>query len=142
MEVTISHPLRPRYFTPAEANALLPELVERVRQAQALLGRGRSLVVNAVAEPSEQAFAAIREESQAIAAEMHALLEGLVGLGVQIEGIEPGCLDFPALRNGAEVLLCWKEGEERIEWWHPLDKGVPGREAIARTPSSAWEWCN
>jgi hypothetical protein len=39
-------------------------------------------------------------------------------------------LDFPALREGEPVLLCWRLGEDEIGWWHGLDEGYAGRKPL------------
>ena len=59
------------------------------------------------------------------------LLQALVDEGIYIKGFEEGLVDFPALRkNGEEVFLCWKEGEEDINFWHTLQAGFRGRRPI------------
>jgi hypothetical protein len=40
-------------------------------------------------------------------------------------------LDFPAMRAGREVCLCWQRGEESIEYWHEVEAGFAGRQPIA-----------
>jgi hypothetical protein len=47
--------------------------------------------------------------------------------GVIVRDLDTGICDFPALREGREVYLCWRVGEERIEWWHDVDAGFAGR---------------
>jgi hypothetical protein len=55
----------------------------------------------------------------------------LEGLGVQIKDYARGLIDFPSLREGRVVLLCWLYDEsEQIEWWHELDAGFAGRQPI------------
>ena len=51
-------------------------------------------------------------------------------IGVQVKDIETGLLDFPCLIDGETVLLCWKLGESRIEFWHTLDAGFRGRQPL------------
>lgn len=58
------------------------------------------------------------------------LLHRVDELGVLIKDIEIGLLDFPALRNEKEVYLCWKVGEEKIEYWHEVEAGFAGRQPI------------
>lgn len=53
-------------------------------------------------------------------------------LGVEFKGIELGLVDFPALRDGEIVYLCWKYGEDRIENWHSLEAGYAGRQPLER----------
>lgn len=51
-------------------------------------------------------------------------------IGVQVKDLETGLLDFPCLIDGETVLLCWKMGESRIEFWHTLDAGFRGRQPL------------
>jgi hypothetical protein len=50
--------------------------------------------------------------------------------GILVKGIEPGLVDFPSLREGREVYLCWREGEAQIDFWHEVDTGFPGRQPL------------
>ncbi|MDQ3686652.1 MAG: DUF2203 domain-containing protein, partial [Acidobacteriota bacterium] len=55
----------------------------------------------------------------------------LDALGVQIKDYERGLIDFPTLREGRVVLLCWQLGEgDSIEWWHDMEAGFAGRQPI------------
>ena len=40
--------------------------------------------------------------------------------------VEDGLVDFPALREGREVHLCWRSGEAKIDYWHEVDAGIAG----------------
>jgi hypothetical protein len=52
-------------------------------------------------------------------------------LGVQLKDYARGLIDFPAMRDGRVVLLCWQIGEgEEIEWWHDLETGFAGRQPL------------
>jgi Uncharacterized conserved protein (DUF2203) len=52
----------------------------------------------------------------------------LEALGVQLKDFERGLVDFPSLRDGRVVLLCWQMGEgDELEWWHDVDAGFAGR---------------
>ena len=52
----------------------------------------------------------------------------LESLGVQLKDFERGLIDFPSLRDGRVVLLCWQLGEgDELEWWHDVDAGFAGR---------------
>lgn len=57
-------------------------------------------------------------------------LSEIDAIGVQVKDLETGLLDFPCLVEGETVLLCWKMGEERIEFWHTLDAGFRGRQPV------------
>jgi hypothetical protein len=49
-----------------------------------------------------------------------------------LRDIDRGLIDFPAVIDGQEVYLCWELDEERIGFWHELDTGYGGRQALPR----------
>lgn len=49
---------------------------------------------------------------------------------ILIKDLDRGLLDFPSLRDGREVFLCWEKGEPDIDFWHDLDTGYGGRERL------------
>jgi hypothetical protein len=51
-------------------------------------------------------------------------------IGVQVKDLDTGLLDFPFVINGEIVLLCWKMGESRIDYWHTVDAGFRGRQPL------------
>ena len=61
---------------------------------------------------------------------LDALVHQILDTGVQIKDINIGLLDFSALRDGREVYLCWKYGEDDISFWHETDAGYAGRQPI------------
>lgn len=80
-----------------------------------------------------------REPARSLNVEVDALTEKLVeaaeelsDLGVEFKGIEEGLVDFPARLDGELVYLCWKYGEDRVRWWHPVDAGYAGRRPLER----------
>ena len=121
-----------RIFTLQEANALLPEvriIAGKIQRAHRKLSRFRDDAKKA-AEAAEQggggtpngvAYAALLTELTTQMAELEAL-------GVQLKDFERGLVDFPSLRDGRVVLLCWQLGEgDELEWWHDVDAGFAGR---------------
>jgi hypothetical protein len=51
-------------------------------------------------------------------------------IGVQVKDLDIGLLDFPCAVGDEVVLLCWKYGEEKIEFWHGMEEGFRGRKPI------------
>ncbi|MCX8155231.1 MAG: DUF2203 domain-containing protein [Verrucomicrobiae bacterium] len=49
---------------------------------------------------------------------------------ILIKDVQRGLVDFPSLRGDREIFLCWEMDEEDIQFWHELDAGYAGREAI------------
>ena len=62
--------------------------------------------------------------------EVRGLLVELQEAGIVLRDLDRGLVDFPALREGREVYLCWELGEDRVEFWHELDTGFAGRRRI------------
>jgi hypothetical protein len=130
----------PRHFTLEQANAALAEvrpLAERMvahrREAATLLSR-RAELTSTIAgnggdlDPGELARveADIAEEAKGVAQ----CVNQIHGLGAQVKDADEGLVDFPALREDEEVLLCWKVGEDEIGFWHGLEDGFAGRRPV------------
>lgn len=58
------------------------------------------------------------------------ILKELDDEGIQVKDVGRGLVDFPHLRDGREVLLCWQLGEETISYWHEIETGFAGRELL------------
>jgi hypothetical protein len=61
---------------------------------------------------------------------MHQGINTIVSRGIQIKDLDRGLVDFPHLRNGREVFLCWELEDDDIEFWHDIDSGYAGRERL------------
>jgi hypothetical protein len=129
-----------RYFTPDEANAQLERvrpaaeaLVEH-RRAMADAARERALFVQRIAgnggdfDPQEPR--ALEEQFEREGQAVARCVQELEKLGVQVKDLDRGLLDFPALRDGEEVLLCWQVGEDEVAFWHGLEEGFAGRKPL------------
>jgi hypothetical protein len=103
------------------ARARLRELQGEQREmVQVIAGNGSGYAVND----------ARTDEFVAAAAELESYVDRLVSLGVQVKDPDTGLVDFPALRHGEDVLLCWRAGEDSVEFWHDLESGFAGRQPI------------
>jgi hypothetical protein len=69
-------------------------------------------------------------ELKAAQARLDELLTSIAVEGVQIKGLAPLLLDFPADLAGTEILLCWLEGDADLSWYHRADLGFPGRRRL------------
>lgn len=65
-----------------------------------------------------------------LAVKFNSQLEALEDMGCQIKDLNQGLVDFFSVREGRLVYLCWKEGEESIQFWHTLDGGFQGRQPL------------
>jgi hypothetical protein len=131
---------RGRYFTRDEANALLPAvgaLAERMVAHRAALERAQATLggfLEKIAgnggglQPAEvgEAHEAVEQEAAGIAR----CVEGIQELGGMVKDVGEGLVDFLARREGEDVLLCWKLGEDEIAHWHGLEEGFAGRKPL------------
>jgi hypothetical protein len=121
-----------KLFTVEEANALLPSvrnIVANIRQFHKDLGKYRNDAKNA-AEAAEHGGGGVPNGLQyaQIVTSLTSEMAELDNLGVQLKDFERGLIDFPSLRDGRVVLLCWQLGEgDELEWWHDVDAGFAGR---------------
>ncbi len=83
--------------------------------------------------PPRTELAAKKSERDRIAEELKDCVSRIVQTGCLIKDLDVGLIDFPTLRHGEEVYLCWKLGEERIEYWHSVQEGFAGRKLLDET---------
>jgi hypothetical protein len=122
-----------KLFTVEEANALLPQL----RRLWADIGQQRD-VIRRLAPESKRASERARENGGSSAGirylaalqQIDERLQQIIALGIEIKDFERGLCDFPHLRDGRLVFLCWQQGEDRIQWWHELESGFAGRQPL------------
>jgi hypothetical protein len=121
-----------KIFTIEEANALLPTVrkvllnLQRARRKLALYGER----AKKAAEGAESGGGGLAEGPlyAQLLLKLTELMSNLESLGVQLKDLERGLIDFPSLRDGRVVLLCWQLGEgDELEWWHDVDAGFAGR---------------
>ena len=130
------------YFTPSEANALLPNLMPDIDALSEGVVQARELNEVLAGESDPARRAAIARDLDELHLDARDALGRIQSHGVEIKGLDPALLDFPALHRGNEALLCWCEGEETITHWHPVHTGFAGRTPIDDEPDSAWEYCS
>lgn len=146
-----------RHFTLSEAQARIPRLRELFDRIHVLLGALRADRANPLRDPLPELPKSpcnghphgppagwIRPEPGAKAASLartlsaeekqevlEAAVRSLIEEGIVIQDLDRGLIDFPAMRYGEEVLLCYElEDGARIGWWHEIDAGYAGRERI------------
>ncbi len=74
-------------------------------------------------------------EAKAMEARMDEVLAWFGDQGIEIKGVAPVLVDFPAVLDGLSVRLCWIEGESELAWYHRSDLGFPGRRPLPRRAS-------
>ncbi len=127
----------PKYYTPEMANRSLPLVRRIVEDIVVQFARWQARVrefemasaSNSVAAPSPRAAELEREVAQ-LAAELEHFQGELAALGVEFKDYVQGLVDFPALRDGRTVYLCWCLGEPSVEFWHEVHAGYAGRRPL------------
>jgi hypothetical protein len=121
-----------KLFTIEEANALLPSvrlILRKIQRSRRRLSAYRE-EAKLAAEGAEQGGGGMEggELYAKILTNFTEELAELDDIGVQLKDFDRGLVDFPSLREGRVVLLCWQLGEgDELEWWHDMDAGFGGR---------------
>ena len=122
-----------RHYTLDQATAAMPwvrERLERLRAAHDLLGDKEAREALSEASPGNGGGEPGHVVSEGFLALRSALIE-LQEMEIVLRDLERGLVDFPSMREGREVYLCWVEQEEdEIEYWHDLEAGFAGREPL------------
>ena len=124
-----------KLFTVAEANALLPvvrEILKRIQAARKKLASYHN-EAKAAAEQAEHGGGGFSDGLRYadFLIELTSQTNELEVLGVQLKDFDRGLVDFPSMRDGRVVLLCWQIGEgDEVEWWHDVEDGFAGRTPI------------
>ena len=123
-----------KLFTVEEANELLPTLrpkLLRIKHLYEIIGSLREAATAAAAAAA--AGGGMEGGSLYVKTlyEVGKLMTELAETGVELKDHDRGLIDFPSLRNGRVVLLCWQldEGDE-ILWWHDVEAGFAGRQPL------------
>lgn len=123
-----------KIFTVDEANSLLPVVRRKVERIQKLYGHLAELREAATAAAGASEFSGGMEGGSGYVKtlyEVGKLTTDLHTLGVQLKDYSRGLIDFPCMRDGRIVLLCWQVGEgDEIEWWHEIEAGFAGRQPL------------
>ena len=121
-----------KFYSVDEANALIPSirpLLERIRDTQHTLAEDKTVAVmrekaanNGGGLPGRH----LAELTKTLEADLRQLQEW----GIVLRDPTTGLIDFFHQREGETVFLCWKFGEARVEWWHPVHTGIAGRQRL------------
>jgi hypothetical protein len=130
----------PRHFTPEEANAalrdirpLVEQLVAHRKEQQRLQAKRLELVARIAGNGGgidSQALADLERAEQRERVDAARCVNTIHGHGAIVKDVDEGLVDFPALRQGEEVLLCWRLGEDEVAHWHGLEEGFAGRKQL------------
>jgi hypothetical protein len=121
-----------RHYTVEQAEAARPWVAERVARIQDALLELRSPAAQAAFEDMDATTGGAWPGAD-VAGAVLALLtaaEQLEAMDIVLRDADRGLVDFPSIRDGEEVYLCWQADEPRVEWWHDPDAGFAGRQPL------------
>lgn len=129
-----------RHFTRREANAILPFIREDVLKLQqtkndfirkaVALRRLRLKQERTPQAVSEGAVFELEAGMEFLQMEAKMLTDSIRLKGAELKDVDSGLVDFPAVINGEEVLLCWRLGEQSVQYFHGKYDGFGGRRLL------------
>ncbi len=109
----------PEFFTPEQANKMLPEI---------------RLIVKRIVELNKEIPSLAGTKRNGAVDELSLQITKLAEMGIELKDVEVGLIDFPAKRFDEKVYLCWKLGEPEVLYWHDLQSGFRGRRLLKPEP--------
>ena len=125
-----------RLFTVAEAQTLLPRLRTLLGQIGEEWERIRELnpeIQKARDNSPLDGFSKFGVEYVESVSHLLTLIHQIKDLGVLLKDADKGLCDFPYVKGGRVVYLCWQLGEDSIQYWHDIETGFTGREPLDET---------
>ncbi len=122
--------MKKRFFTVEEARRLLPSLKELMGKVMVIshrLEEYREVVQQLADSASSNTGGPEGTAYLDIVISLQSCLTQLQETGCVLRSLQDGLIDFPHLKEGREIYLCWKFGEEDIRFWHEVDEGFAGR---------------
>ncbi len=122
-----------RIFTLAEARSLLPRLrivLAEVGQEWEHMRKLNPEIQKARDSAAVDGYSKFGVEYVESVSRLMSLLQQVRDLGVLLKDVEKGLCDFPYIKDGRTVYLCWQLGEDNIQYWHEVETGFAGREPL------------
>jgi hypothetical protein len=132
-----------KIFKPQEVDSLIPRLESIFQHMDGCQKRTQELATSrpplgATPGPAEIAESArIRSQMEFLLQVVQEDVELIGGLGGVVKDLGAGLVDFPGRVDGEDVWLCWKRGESKIDFWHPLYAGFSERRTLRRSDNRA-----
>jgi hypothetical protein len=126
-----------KYFTAAQANAMLPlvrAVVQDITDLAAALRERHERTRPGSQRPADDAYQeeldSLQQEMERDQDRMRELIEELTDLGIELKDPFTGLIDYPCWMGDREVYLCWRLGEPTVAHWHELHAGFAGRQPL------------
>jgi hypothetical protein len=125
-----------RIFTLAEAQGLLPRLrtlLEEIGQEWQHMRDLNPEIQKARENAPLNGYSKFGVEYVESVSHLMSLIRQVKDMGVLLKDAGKGLCDFPYIKDGRMVYLCWQLGEESIQYWHDMETGFAGREPLDET---------
>ncbi len=129
-----------KYFTREQANAWIPYVQEELTKIQALKKQftEKMIALRKMKESRDSSGSSLEKDPyfmyeadiEFTQLEAKNLIQGFRQKGIELKDIDQGLIDFPSIIDGEQVLLCWKQGETEISYYHSRHEGYAGRKPI------------
>jgi hypothetical protein len=128
-------------FTLEEAQSLLPVMESLLKRAiegkrsveqieSSLSEMARRIYISGGMRVDTGKIVSLRAEMDSHVQRVRESIAEIDSIGAQVKDLETGLLDFPCRLDDEVVLLCWRMGEQAIEYWHPVDSGFKDRQPV------------
>lgn len=124
-----------KYFTLQEAeralhlvSPIVQDILRKMKESQKLHDEVKR--EKSADDTSEAALLSKLKLCEKMINEIEYHMHELESVGVFLKDLTLGIVDFPSLREGHVVYLCWMLGEEKISYWHEIDRGFAARKLI------------
>ncbi|HEY1686669.1 MAG TPA: DUF2203 domain-containing protein [Tepidisphaeraceae bacterium] len=120
-----------KHFTVVEANRTLPlvrRIVGDIVQTHSLVTRLHHELETTIPPMAQED---VQNKLEAEVDRLHEYVTELAAVGCDLKDYQTGLVDFLGQHKGRDVCLCWKLGEEKVEYWHEMQTGFAGRQPVA-----------
>ncbi len=132
-------PVKDKLFSVEEANMLLPEIrtiLDEFKDRKKMFFELKEEIIELTEIVDSEKY---RSEElskkerimRATSNEIENLFEEIADLGCVVKDIDNGLVDFISIFKGRKVFLCWKQGEDKVSWYHDMQTGFTGRKKIS-----------
>jgi hypothetical protein len=122
---------QPQYFTFEQASAIVEVLKPLMGEILEIRGKtlaGQPQLWQALAKAAGNGGNRVASAAAYEFQRVDTLVRQILATGAMLKDINMGLVDFLTLREGREVYLCWRYGEEQIAYWHEVNAGFQDRQ--------------
>jgi hypothetical protein len=133
----------PKVYTPREATGMIPRVEAVFGQLEQVRGKLRQVKkkvdilemlwgdeIHADSNPDHREYSHYMQEIEQAKKDFDSISRRFAEMEAVLKSAEQGLVDVYGVIDGRLVFLCWKRGEKAFEYYHHLEEGFQGRQAI------------